>query len=277
MTGLSAQAIEQAIHWACVTELQAFKPGNVSIHSAGHGMTTADFIRSADCIAPILATPQLSVGERILKSIIATRETVGCNTNLGIVLLCAPLAKATEQGEVLNTLPLVLQQLTQADACLTYEAIRTANPAGLGKVDTQDVQNAPTQSLLEIMQLAQQQDRIAYQYANNYIDIINFLPKLIDLLIAGHHITMVTVLTYLHFLSDFLDTHIVRKWGRTTAEQVQAQARFWIKKEAFPSELSLLTFDNWLKTRGINPGTSADLTVASLLMAQLTHPMLFKA
>ncbi|AUI69973.1 triphosphoribosyl-dephospho-CoA synthase [Beggiatoa leptomitoformis] len=269
MSGLSASLIEQAVYAACVAELNAFKPGNVSIYSAGHGMTTADFIHSAKQIAPILANPSLSIGERILGSVEATQKAVACNTNLGIILLCAPLAKAAEQGDVLECLPTVLASLTQADACLTYQAIRLANPAGLGDVAEQDVQQVPTLSLLEIMRLAQTQDKIAYQYANNYIDIIKFLPTLNRLLTNGCALPTATVITYLHFLSDFLDTHIVRKWGRVIAEQVQQQARLWVAKEVFPSDTSLSAFDDWLKTRDINPGTSADLTVAVLFITQL--------
>ena len=37
-------------------------------------------------------TRDLPVGRRILEAVRATREAVGTNTNLGIVLLCGPLA-----------------------------------------------------------------------------------------------------------------------------------------------------------------------------------------
>ena len=92
-------AIAAAVWQACIEELEAPKPGNVNFASAGHGMTAADFVVSARCVAGVLGTPGLSLGERVLAGIEATRAAVGCNTNLGIVLLCAPLAQAALEDE----------------------------------------------------------------------------------------------------------------------------------------------------------------------------------
>lgn len=50
---------------ACEVELQAFKPGNVSIYSEGHDMTVADFRLSADVSALPLCEPNYSLGEKI--------------------------------------------------------------------------------------------------------------------------------------------------------------------------------------------------------------------
>ncbi len=91
-------AIGEAIRWACLTELRALKPGNVHRFGDGHAMTVADFEASAEAIAAVFAQPGLTVGARILQSVLATQAAVGCNTNLGIVLLCAPLAEAAQEG-----------------------------------------------------------------------------------------------------------------------------------------------------------------------------------
>ncbi len=79
---------------ACVEELRAPKPGNVHIHAEGHRMTVADFVRSAEVSAPLLCRVGAPLGRRILDAAVATREAVGQNTNLGILLLCGPLAMA---------------------------------------------------------------------------------------------------------------------------------------------------------------------------------------
>ena len=92
-------AVAAAIWQACIEELEAPKPGNVSFASAGHGMTADDFVASARCTADVLGAPGLSLGERVLAGVRATRAAVGCNTNLGIVLLCAPLAQAALEDE----------------------------------------------------------------------------------------------------------------------------------------------------------------------------------
>ena len=94
-----AARIAEAYIAACLLELDALKPGNVHRHAEGHGMTVADFERSAEVSAPALARTGASVGSRVLEAVEATRAAVGQNTNLGIVLLAAPLAAAAERRE----------------------------------------------------------------------------------------------------------------------------------------------------------------------------------
>ena len=90
--------LSQLYYQACEIELQAFKPGNVSVFSEGHDMTVADFSISAKVSADPISNPDYSLGEKIYFAVKATREAVGCNTNLGIILLCAPLIEAVQNS-----------------------------------------------------------------------------------------------------------------------------------------------------------------------------------
>ena len=130
--------LEQLYQQACEVELQAFKPGNVSIYSAAHDMTVEDFRLSAEVSASPLCNPAYSLGEKIFYAVKATREAVGCNTNLGIILLCAPLIQAVEYCKSGITLRQALNQVlantTLSDADWTFKAIDLAAPAGLGDV-----------------------------------------------------------------------------------------------------------------------------------------------
>ena len=92
------EALQRAYIAACRLELRALKPGNVHVLSEGHGMTVAQFEASALASAPALAAPGKPVGERIRDAVAATHAAVGCNTNLGIVLLAAPLMAAAERA-----------------------------------------------------------------------------------------------------------------------------------------------------------------------------------
>ena len=79
---------------------------------------------------------------------------------------------------------------------------------------------------------------------------------------------------HLHYLSHFPDSHIVRKYGETIAKLVQNEAaeheaEFINTYNPKTYQNTLLTFDAALKKRGLNPGTSADLTVATLLLHAL--------
>ncbi len=66
------------------------------LHGGFMASSVEQFISSAEASAQHIADPKpTGLGQRILKAISAThQEAVGCNTNLGIVLLCAPLAQA---------------------------------------------------------------------------------------------------------------------------------------------------------------------------------------
>ena len=89
-----AEQLSNAFKAACMAELEALKPGNVHIFADGHGMTVQDFIASADAVSKVIALPYLSLGERILHSVQATQNAVNMNTNLGMILLCAPIIQA---------------------------------------------------------------------------------------------------------------------------------------------------------------------------------------
>jgi len=279
--GIDTDSVARAIRSACITELTALKPGNVGMHSEGHGMVLDDFICSAYAIAPVLSVSGLSVGERILAAIQATRKVAGCNTNLGIVLLCAPLAHAAlnlNPGQSLrDALGETLLALDENDTRLTYEAIRLAEPAGLGAVAQHDVHaSEPDATLLQVMQAAQSYDRIAQQYTSNYADIFDIaLPRLHEGIERWHNEEWAMVSTYLGLLASFPDTHVKRKYGLRLAQDVSIRAKYLdhmlLREKDTPQHMTgpLMYFDTELKQQGINPGTSADLTVAALTVKRL--------
>ena len=279
-TYLAPNPVAAAVWRACVEELEAPKPGNVSFASAGHGMEADDFVTSARCSAEVLGTPGLSLGERILGSIEATRAAVGCNTNLGIVLLCAPLAQAALEGDPERPLRARLAEVLASagveDTERVFAAIRRAAPAGLGKSKHHDVR-APAQApLVAAMRESEDRDRVARQYARCFEDIFDFGLAALARSRGRWPDVQAVVALYLTFLARFKDSHIQRKLGSVAAEGVRLEAlRLVASLESSKSpEMNideLARFDCSLKSRGINPGTSADLTVATLLAGTLLH------
>jgi triphosphoribosyl-dephospho-CoA synthase len=271
---------------SCRLDVLAIKPGNVSLPSPGHGMTATDFLTSAEAVAPILSAPGLSLGRRVLMSVEATRRAVGCNTNLGIVLLCAPLAQAALEAGVSRDwgphLRAVLQALDVEDARDVFRAIVLAAPAGLGQSGRHDVHEAPEVGLLDAMAEAASRDRIAYQYAHDYADVRSLgLPCLHACAsrwaAREDRLEWATVACYLAFLARIPDTHLLRKHGPDEALKVRREAErvetgFKACENPANAIALLQDFDNKLKRGGLNPGTSADLTVASLLAFHLDRP-----
>lgn len=277
---LSAVQLAQAYQNACMAELQALKPGNVHVFADGHGMTIHDFIKSADASAAVISRPDLSVGERIFYAVEATQNAVGMNTNLGLILLCAPLIHAALHGNagqdaaqhtLQQNLNHTLAQLTINDALLVSQAIVLANPAGLGSTEQHDVHERPDVTLLEMMRSAQHRDRIAWQYANAFADILELgCTCYSNAMAKWQNQAWAATALYLGFLARQLDSHIVRKYGDVVAMGIMSEAQgieaeYWATNNPKLMQKKLLDWDASLKSRKINPGTSADLTVASLL------------
>jgi triphosphoribosyl-dephospho-CoA synthase len=224
-----------------------------------------------------LARPGARVGNRIRDAVEATLALVGTNTNLGIILLCAPLAAAAEvrSSDLRSALAQVLASLNVGDAELAFRAIARAAPAGLGRVERHDVAEAATVTLKAAMAEASSRDRIARQYVSDFEDIFERgEPTLQAALERSHEPQWATLAVYLEFLSAFPDSHIVRKHGTATAEDIcRTAARYHERMRSAESPAALLpdllTWDTLLKERGINPGTSADLTVATLFAHRL--------
>jgi triphosphoribosyl-dephospho-CoA synthase len=262
---------------ACIAELEAVKPGNVHMLSDGHGMTVQDFLSSAEVAAGVIAQAGMSVGQRILQAVRATNAAVGCNTNLGIILLCAPLIQAALNTDGVITrkdVQAVLDQLTIDDANDAFAAIRIANPAGLGRSEHHDVASPASVTLLQAMQEAADRDLIARQYANGYQQVFEGLAYYHQMMVRWERPAWAASGLYLYFLANFPDSHIVRKYGMVLAETVRQQAVLhWqelVGRDNPKTYLRpLLSFDQALKTQSINPGTSADVTVAILCLANL--------
>lgn len=273
---LPSVQIAEAFKWACLAELDAPKPGNVHVYTAGHRMTAEEFVRSAVAAAGPLSAPAARVGERILSAVEATLAAVATNTNLGIILLCAPLAAAAEVADedLRATLAQVLRGLDRDDADLAFRAIVRAAPAGLGRSARHDVFERATSSLLEAMIEAADRDGVARQYATNFADVFDLGLSNLDAMWDETDPKWATLATYLGFLSAFPDSHIVRKLGIQCAAEIKRKAAslhasLRTAEDAAQLLPDILAWDAALKADGINPGTSADLTVATLFAHRL--------
>lgn len=273
------QPLSQLYLQACEAELQAFKPGNVSVFSEGHDMTVADFRNSAKVSADSITNPAYSLGEKIYFAVKSTREAVGCNTNLGIVLLCAPLIQAAQNCSGSQNLRLaladVLQNTTEQDADWVFKAILLASPGGLGESDQQDVNDQPSVTLLQAMAIAADRDRIALQYKNCFKDIFDFgvLQYNRAFVLSGDS-GWATLAVYAEMLALFPDSHIERKYGKQYSEWIAGEMALLCKTMQTANKLEevlpmLYSIDKAFKAKKINPGTTADMTVATVLVVLL--------
>jgi triphosphoribosyl-dephospho-CoA synthase len=263
-------SIGQLATLACTLEVTIPKPGNVHRSADFADTCLQDFLTSAIAIGPVMnAAPDRSLGETILDSVKATRAIVFVNTNLGIILLLAPLAKV--QAVDRSSISQMLAATDAKDCRAIYEAIRLASPGGIGQSGKHDVHNekAPDH-ILDAMQLAAERDLIARQYVSGFEQVLDFvLPAIEENQRQGMPIVDSVVRTHLKTMHQFPDSLIARKCGDDLASESAARAGAVLDSGSWDDRqylAALEDFDFWLRSDGNrrNPGTTADMIAAAL-------------
>ncbi len=300
--------IARAAQLASALEVSGYpKPGNVHRTSDLKESTFEHFIASSVAIGPVVLdvakkgfragkgevkTADIGVGETIKSAIENTMKWQrDGNTNLGLVLLLTPLAAASgitlakegkiEMKKLRANLSSVLKSTTPEDALNVYDAILIANPGGLGGMDELDVKNKASKkkikeeriSLYEIMNLSSEWDNISREWVTDMQITFEFGYPLVKKLYGRtKNMNTTTVQSFLELLSKYPDTFVQRIHGKKIAERVSEKARAIIKEGGMLTSKggALITkFDEELRENGINPGTTADLTASSLMLAIL--------
>jgi triphosphoribosyl-dephospho-CoA synthase len=293
-----ASTVAAAAQLACLLEASAPKPGNVSPGRHFADTRYEHFLASAAAIGgPFAGVATRPLGATIRMAIEATAEFTSANTNLGIVLLLAPLARAAtlgsghgdarswsqtgeRGGSRLQSLRAAVGQVIEAttveDAREVYAAIRVASPGGLGKAESQDVAGEPTGTLLEVMRLAAHRDGIAREYATAFqVTFDSGTPALARARREGLSWDDAVVETFLTLLAASPDTHVMRRGGAALAAEVSHRAAAVLASGGVRSDSgrrALQEMDAALRDprNTANPGTTADLTAAALFAFLIT-------
>jgi len=276
-TRLAPDVVARAAQLACVLEVSADKPGNITPSHDFDDTSYEDMLRSGIAIGPELGRAgERGVGETMLAAVRASRGAVATNTNLGIALLLAPLARAALVGGPLRErLGDVLRALTVGDARDAYAAIRLAGAGGLDESVEHDVHDEPRVTMHEAMAAAAQRDTIASEYVTDHAVTFELgLPALADALDDGLRPRDAIVELALRLLAAVPDTLIARKRGDDAAQGVAAGAGQVLAAGGVRSpagRTALARFDASLRqeANALNPGTTADLVTAVLFVALL--------
>jgi triphosphoribosyl-dephospho-CoA synthase len=293
----TAAAIAAAAQLACLLEASAPKPGNVSPGRHFADTRYEHFLASAAAIGgPLTGVATRPVGATIRLAIEATARFTRANTNLGIVLLLTPIARAAvddvpngagdaaDSGQTslrtrlwsMQTLRAsvdrVLEGTSVADARDVYAAIRLASPGGLGRAETQDVAEEPTASLRDVMRLAADRDGIAREYATRFeVTFGAGAPALARAREDGLSWNDAVVETFLTLVAAGPDTHVMRRGGPMLAADVSRRAAAALSAGGVRSNegrRAIEAMDAALRDERntANPGTAADLTAAAIFV-----------
>jgi triphosphoribosyl-dephospho-CoA synthase len=297
---LTAEDVAAAAQLACLLEASAPKPGNVSPGRHFADATFEDFLASAVAIrGPLAGAGTRSLGATIRLCVESTSRWTTSNTNLGIVLLLAPLARGAIVGSARGApgriarvrgsrtlLPAehlrqavrcVLDATTVDDARDVYKAIRLAAPGGLGRADGQDVAEDPTMSLVDVMRLAASRDDIAREYAMGFeITFERGVPALDRARRDGLSWADAVVETFLELLAARSDTHVCRRAGPDVAADASRRAAEALAAGGVRTAAGRRTIEDMDRTlrdprHRANPGTTADLTAAAILVVLLDN------
>ena len=268
---MAQQSLGQMATLACLLEVSAPKPGNVHRGADFEDLTFYDFQTSAVAIGPVFdQATENRVGGIVLAALQATQSVVSTNTNLGLMLLMAPLAKTATFDKV--AMQIVLNELNVEDAQDVYQAITLAGAGGMGQVASMDIADPAPKSLLGAMHAAQDRDLIAAQYGNGFADLFaDAVQPLREKLEVGTILTEAIVETHVQFMSRHPDSLIARKCGVEIAEEAARRADIVVDArtqdlDRYVRELS--EFDFWLRSDGHrrNPGTTADFIGAAIFV-----------
>ena len=305
---MNLEDVVRAAQLASALEVSGYpKPGNVHRTADLPEATFEQFVASSIAIGPALSkvaengfkagkgrieSSEIGIGSAIKEAISDTTAWQGNeNTNLGVVMLLIPLTAAAgwtlakegkiEMKKLRANLSMVLRSTTPKDALNLYEAISIAKPGGLGKVDRLDVTESDSKrkikeeriSLYEIMRVSSEWDNISREWATDMRITFEFGYPLVKRLHARtKNMNTTTVQTFLEILSKYPDTFVRRVHGEKIAREVSGGARVVIQKGGMltaEGRRAIREFDRQLRRRGINPGTSADLTCSSLMLSIL--------
>lgn len=275
------------------------KPGNVHRTRNFPDMVFEDFLMSGVAIGDSMRKAaqrgenyganskeldKIEIGKLILEAVVETDKWVANNTNLGIIMLLTPLCAAAGMSNSIDEIPYnidnILRATTPTDAVNLYDAINIAEAGGMGVQKELDVSSEHAKkelidkniNMYDILDLSSQWDMLANEITRTMPITFELGYPTFKEVKKEHGINKATVQTFLIILSIYPDTLIARKYGLDTAQEVSVDASLIIKEGGALTDKGmdmLVDFDEDLVQKNLNPGTTADLTASSVMVAIL--------
>ena len=300
------KAIAEASERACVLEVSAEKPGNVTPTKQFKDTSYNDFLAGSAAIKPSVACAavagwragagniafdKLGIGSLIEKAVAdVSAAHGGGNTHLGVALLFIPLSAAA--GVCLaerRSFPALQESLhrvsaatTAADAVHLYSAVNLANAGGLPDADL-DVRRPESKerimregiTLLDVLRMSSGRDLLAREVCEDMPVLFDVAyPMLANMTGRLPDASSAVVQTYLAVLSRYPDTLIAKKAGAGEAERVSRRAAEVLDAGGVLTDEgkeAVRVFDRELRVDGntYNPGATADLIAAAIYVSLL--------
>lgn len=275
------------------------KPGNVHRTQDFPDMVFEDFLISGVVIGDTMkkaaqkgikygeihdSLDKIEIGKLIKEAVLETDKWVANNTNLGIIMLLTPLSAAagmsSDIDEIQDNVDHIMRATTPYDAVNLYDAINIADAGGMGEKDELDVGNDDAKkqlmdkgiNMFDVLDLSSQWDMLAYELTRTLPITFEIGYPTFKGVKETNGINKATVQTFLTILSIYSDTLIARKYDVETAQKVSEDANLIISEGGILTDNGIemvIDFDKDLVEKNLNPGTTADLTASSVMVALL--------
>ena len=287
---MDANEIAKIAQIASALEVSGYpKPGNVHRTRDYSDMVFEDFIISGIVIGDTIREACTDVdvdnpklGKYILQAVAETDKWIKNNTNLGIVMMITPIAVAAAISDsfddIRENVKVVMGNTSVDDACDLYDAINIADAGGMGDQDEYDVasDNAKnelrenSQTMYDVLKISAPWDMLAREMTSDMPAVFEIGYPTYHELTQEKSKNEACVLTFLTILSQVPDTLISRKYGSDEALKVSMMVRDLLNLRDEPDFAEKLKeFDDFLFKNKLNPGTTADLTAASIFVSYL--------
>ncbi|MDR2544438.1 MAG: triphosphoribosyl-dephospho-CoA synthase [Methanobrevibacter sp.] len=296
---LSPNKIAQIAQISSILEASGYpKPGNVHRTHDFQDMVFEDFLISGIVIGdavreatsevlkinPQIKSDEAFLGKYILKAVKETDEWIANNTNLGIIMLLIPIACSgaisNNLTELQSNVGMLMENTNSLDAVSLYKAIGIAKAGGMGSQDEFDVTSiqaqkeliSKNQTMYDVLKISASWDSLADELTSKMPITFNIGFKTFSNLKKDYALNISTVLTFLTILSNVPDTLISRKYGEEKAKEVSNLSKELLRFDDYASidfKNKLIEFDDFLFENRLNPGTTADLTAASIMINYL--------
>ncbi|WP_137291634.1 triphosphoribosyl-dephospho-CoA synthase [Natronorubrum halophilum] len=255
------------------------KPGNVDRHRDLEDLRFEHFLAGAVGAQEglELAANGGAVGPAFERSVDGMAAQGGGNTQFGALLLLVPLIRAAREDLSQPIVESVCEETTVADAAGFYRAFDHVDvfvgepPAEMEPLDVRRGSDAVPAleerglTLFDVMSRSVPGDDVAREWVSGFERSFTAAERLAD---ADGPLTERAAAVFLSLLADRPDTLVATRSGEAVAREVTKRAAELIERDALETDRETVeTFADDLVERGVNPGTTADITAAGLFVA----------
>ncbi|RQG90459.1 triphosphoribosyl-dephospho-CoA synthase [Natrarchaeobius chitinivorans] len=224
-----------------------------------------------------MAANGASVGPAFERAVEGMATQGGDNTQFGALLLLVPLVRAAREELSQPIVESVVEGTTVADAAAFYRAFEHVDvfvsdpPAGMGPLDVRRGSDAIPAleerglTLFDVLDASVPGDDVAREWTHGFERSFLAAERFAD---ADGSASDRAAAVFLSLLAERPDTLVATKHGDAVAREVTDRAAEHLERDALETDPAAVdAFADELVDRGVNPGTTADVTAAGLFIA----------